>query len=43
MSQIHSNPDIAVEIFVLEPGRPLMDQHELDLAGSASPAAPAAA
>ncbi|PWU22129.1 MAG: hypothetical protein C5B48_10610 [Candidatus Rokuibacteriota bacterium] len=28
MSQIHSNPDIAVEIFVLEPGKPLMDQHE---------------
>jgi uncharacterized protein YbcI len=28
MSQIHSDPDIAVEIFVLEPGKPLMDQHE---------------
>jgi uncharacterized protein YbcI len=28
MSQIHSDPDIAVEIFVLEPGKPLLDKHE---------------
>jgi uncharacterized protein YbcI len=29
MSQIHSDPDIAVEIFVLEDGgAPLLDQHE---------------
>ena len=31
MSQIHSDPDIAVEIFMLEPGKPLMDQHETTL------------
>jgi uncharacterized protein YbcI len=32
MSQIHSDPDIAVEIFVLEAGdEPLLDEHELDL------------
>jgi uncharacterized protein YbcI len=28
MSQIHSDPDMAIEIFVLEPGdKPLLDEH----------------
>jgi uncharacterized protein YbcI len=33
MSQIHSDPDIAVEVFVLEPDQaPLLDQQEAPLA-----------
>lgn len=36
MSQIHSDPDIAVEIFVLAPGTPLMDQHEAVLSDEAA-------
>jgi uncharacterized protein YbcI len=33
MSQIHSDPDIAVELFVLEPGHePVREEHEADLA-----------
>jgi uncharacterized protein YbcI len=36
MSQIHSDPDIAAELFVLEPGeQPLRDEHELELAYAA--------
>ena len=35
MSQIHSNPDVALEVFILEPGSyPLLDQHEVELDGS---------
>jgi uncharacterized protein YbcI len=32
MSQIHHDPDLAVELFVLEPiGKPVIAQHELNL------------
>jgi uncharacterized protein YbcI len=43
MSQIHSDPDIALEVFVLEPGPPLIDQHEqhLESADGADGAGPA--
>jgi uncharacterized protein YbcI len=31
LSQIHTDPDVAVEIFLLEPtGEPLLDEHELE-------------
>jgi len=34
MSQIHQNPDLAVEIFVLEPSdEPAVGEHDQDLAG----------
>jgi|SRR5439155_24161091 len=32
MSQVHSEPDLALEVFVLEPAEePLIDEHEADL------------
>jgi uncharacterized protein YbcI len=32
LSQIHSDPDLALEVFVLEPGdEPLRDEHELEI------------
>jgi uncharacterized protein YbcI len=37
MSQVHTNPDISVEIFVLEPGKPLEPaEYEQELAGEGS-------
>jgi len=36
MSQVHSEPDLALEVFVLEPGpQPLLDQHEGGAPGGA--------
>jgi uncharacterized protein YbcI len=33
MSQVHSDPDLALEVFVLEPGKePLLDEHEAEIA-----------
>jgi uncharacterized protein YbcI len=37
MSQVHHNPDLAVELFVLEPGaEPILAEHEAELAGQSS-------
>jgi uncharacterized protein YbcI len=37
MSQVHHNPDLAVELFVLEPGaEPILAEHEAELAGQPS-------
>jgi hypothetical protein len=33
MSQVHTNPDIAVELFMLEPtGEPVVAEHSLEVA-----------
>jgi uncharacterized protein YbcI len=38
MSQVHCDPDLGVEIFVLEPGDvPLRDEHEAELDGASPP------
>jgi uncharacterized protein YbcI len=37
MSQVHQSPDLAVELFVLEPGaEPILAEHEAELAGQPS-------
>jgi uncharacterized protein YbcI len=34
MSQVHTDPDIAVELFMLEPtGEPVLAEHELEVSG----------